>query len=272
MKTGCNCTIYLLTNKVNNKIYVGQTWLPLHKRMGRNGSNYKNSIYLYAAIQKHGSNNFEYEVLASCEDQDVADKLEYEFINQYDSRNPEIGYNLKEGGSAGRHSEETIKKISQNSARFWLDKNLSEETKQKLSESMSGRTLAPEHREQVIKTLIPGSFVGHEHSDEALTKISDASKNMWESGKMTPESIAKSAKSRRMSSEREQAIIQAYQSGKNISDIEELFETGRSSIYRILDRNNIPRSNNFSKFAGKTHSEETIQKMSDARKDYWNKK
>ena len=51
-------TIYLLTNTINNKVYVGQTWFPFNTRMGKDGKNYKNSIYLYGAIQKYGSSAF----------------------------------------------------------------------------------------------------------------------------------------------------------------------------------------------------------------------
>jgi hypothetical protein len=57
------CKIYLLKNIVNCKVYIGQTWMDLHKRMGKNGVNYSNSPYLYHAIQKYGIHNFEYEVL-----------------------------------------------------------------------------------------------------------------------------------------------------------------------------------------------------------------
>lgn len=73
MRSGEICSIYLLTNTVNNKIYVGQTWLPTHIRMGKDGSNYKNSIYLYNAIQKHGADKFQYEILIQCRDQESAD-------------------------------------------------------------------------------------------------------------------------------------------------------------------------------------------------------
>jgi transposase len=85
-------------------------------------------------------------------------------------------------------------------------------------------------------------------------------------------SPAKGSEKRRMPLERELSIIQAYQDGKTINEIEDLFETGRSSIYRILDRNDIPRSNNFTRWTGKTHSPETRTKMSVARKTYWDNK
>ena len=106
------CTIYLLTNAVNSKIYVGQTWFPLNIRMGKEGSNYRNSAYLYNSIQKYGSDNFQYEILAQCSAQSVADYLEDIYIQEYNSTDHSTGYNLKEGGSAGKHSEETKNKIS----------------------------------------------------------------------------------------------------------------------------------------------------------------
>jgi len=104
------CTIYLLRNLINNKIYIGQTWLPLNQRMGKDARGYRSSTYLYNAIQNYGKENFVYEVLAECDNQAEADILEDFYINKYDSRNLEIGYNLNTGGSAGKHSEETKQK------------------------------------------------------------------------------------------------------------------------------------------------------------------
>src|ERR1700743_807675 len=120
------CTVYLLTNSINGKIYIGQTWeQPVEKRM-KGGSKYANSPYIFAAIQKYGVENFKYTILAECKTQEEADRLETENITKYDSRNPEIGYNLKEGGSHGKHSEESKLKISINNDRFWLGKTISE--------------------------------------------------------------------------------------------------------------------------------------------------
>ena len=57
-----SCKIYLLKNNVNNKIYIGQTWAErLEDRMGKNGSQYKNSAYIYNAIKKYGAENFSYD-------------------------------------------------------------------------------------------------------------------------------------------------------------------------------------------------------------------
>jgi len=243
MKTGCNCTIYLLTNKVNNKIYVGQTWLPLHKRMGRDGSNYKNSIYLYAAIQKHGAAFFEYTVLDICVNQATADTLESKFINQYDSRNPEIGYNLKEGGSAGKHSEETKLKQSLNSSKYWLGKLLPDETKKKIGEANTGHIHTEEWKENnsvFMKDRHRNNghpMLGKHHTEESIAKISASSKGR----KRSPGSVAQGAAAKRMSAKREQTIIRAYQENMTFDEMVKKFAVGRGGIYRILNRNNIPK-------------------------------
>lgn len=262
------CTIYLLTNKINNKIYVGQTWSVLKNRMGRDGKGYSNSTYLYYAIQKYGANNFEYKMLAFCEDQLSADKAEAVYIIIYDSKNHKIGYNIKDGGSAGKHSEDTKVKISNNNACYWKGKSISDATKLKLSEAMSGRELTPEHKAKVIETLQSGAFKDHHHSEESKDKISKSNTGR----KLSPESVAKSAAARMMDATREQDILQAYKDGKIISEIEIMFKTGRSSIYRILKRNNIVRERENKSWIGKEHSEETKLKMSDSRKKYWDEK
>ncbi len=109
-KRNSYCMIYLLTNRINNKVYIGQSWYELNIRMGKNGSNYKNSVYLYSAISKYGVENFIYTILEKTFDQIEANRLEEEYIVKYDSRNHIVGYNIKGGGSLGKHSEETKQK------------------------------------------------------------------------------------------------------------------------------------------------------------------
>ena len=265
------CTIYLLTNLINKKIYVGQSWMLLQHRMGKDGSNYRNSPYLYAAIQKYGVENFEYtKVLAECQTQEEANKLEDHYMDVYDSRNPDIGYNIKRGGSNGTHSEETIKKISETlkkqyeemsdeekAARaapisgYWKDKSRgphSEEQKKNISDKM---------KEWHADNIHP--MLGKHHTEEARQKQSEAFKGK----KRPPESVKKSAEARKMPPEREQAIIQAYLNGDTIKSIRERFG---ASVYRVLNRNNIPRLKNFKKWTGKKHSPETIQKMREGQK------
>lgn len=98
MKKNRTCKIYKLTNKINGKFYVGQTWQSYKKRMNH-GQGYKNNKHLYAAIILYKEENFEYETLFECTDQIEANNLEVFYIKQYDARNHDIAYNVERGGS-----------------------------------------------------------------------------------------------------------------------------------------------------------------------------
>lgn len=109
-------TIYKLINKINGKYYIGQTKLTLQRRSRSDGIGYKRSPYLYNAIQKYGWNNFEYEILDKTEIAEVADLLEISYIDYFDSKNDNFGYNIVVGGNVSmrgrKHTEETRRKIS----------------------------------------------------------------------------------------------------------------------------------------------------------------
>lgn len=250
--------------------------------MGKDGCNYKNSIHLYNAIKKYGADKFQYKVLVQVSCQTVADYMEDYYIELYNSRDPEIGYNIKTGGSVGRHSEETKAKISAT-----LKEQASEWTPEELVERVApvigwwiGKKRGPqsEERKQANSEFMKKRHAedGHpmqdkHHTDEAKAKISKANKGK----KRDPEAVKQGAATRKawqMPPEREQAILQAYLSGKIISEIETELNTCRSSIYRILKRNNISREREPGDRTGSTHSEESKSKMSAARKEYWDDK
>ena len=58
-----NYKIYMHKNKINGKVYIGQTSKSLDERCGKNGSGYIGCIRFYNAIQKYGWNNFEHEII-----------------------------------------------------------------------------------------------------------------------------------------------------------------------------------------------------------------
>jgi hypothetical protein len=78
-------------------------------RLGQHVSS-KKCVKLYNALKKYGKEKFTMECLAVSHTQEVADYWEKYFIGRYDSI--ETGYNLRDGGSRGKHSQETKEKIS----------------------------------------------------------------------------------------------------------------------------------------------------------------
>lgn len=91
-------TIYLMTNAVNNKQYVGLTIKSLAERFqGHKGSaNSKCQRPLSRAIRKHGIENFSIKEITTCTSAIDAVKLEQQHIREYGTL--EGGYNASIGG------------------------------------------------------------------------------------------------------------------------------------------------------------------------------
>lgn len=93
--------IYKHTNTINRKVYIGQTYQQPQRRWGNGLSQYRHNKHFCAAIKKYGWENFNHEILINnLKTQDEANYWQYFYINYYDSRNPQKGYNLVEGGKS----------------------------------------------------------------------------------------------------------------------------------------------------------------------------
>jgi hypothetical protein len=90
--------VYMYTNTVNNKRYVGVTCQTLASRAGKNGRQYIGSPYFFAAIQKYGWAVFQGEVLVDGLTKKSASVAEKNWITHYETKSPEKGYNLSRGG------------------------------------------------------------------------------------------------------------------------------------------------------------------------------
>lgn len=154
-------TIYLITNKVNGKVYVGQTRQKLgarwngHKRDAKTGS-----LRICRAIRKYGPESFTIEEIATAETQEWADYLERVWIVVYDSRNKDTGYNIREGGN---HSP-----------------GMSVEGRESLRQKNLGRPVSQEIREaaslRMKKMWKIGTFKGVPHTEEAKAKMKESHK------------------------------------------------------------------------------------------------
>lgn len=90
--------VYMHTNKINNKKYIGITGQERYwDRWRSDGSGYKTQIF-GRAIEKYGWDNFEHEILEIVKNEDDALVKEQYFIKKYKSDNPKYGYNISCGG------------------------------------------------------------------------------------------------------------------------------------------------------------------------------
>lgn len=132
------CEIYKITNKIDNKLYVGQAVSHVlnHKKYRPYGmekrfiyhvseafSTKKNqSQYLNNAIKKYGPENFKVELIRVCHIVD-AEHIEKEEIINNNSLFPN-GYNLNTGGKQFAHTDESKKRVSTGVMNYSKDKKI----------------------------------------------------------------------------------------------------------------------------------------------------
>jgi len=101
--------VYLITNLINGKQYVGQTVETIEIRFGNHCSS-KNPV-ISRAIRKYGKKNFKVEEIDVAYNQEELNLIEGVYISWFNTLVPN-GYNVKEIiDGKGRHSKETIEKI-----------------------------------------------------------------------------------------------------------------------------------------------------------------
>ena len=232
-------TVYIQTNKINNKSYVGITSLPVEKRW-ENGGGYKKQPYFYNAIQKYGWNNFEHIIFMVNLTKEDACHIEKMLIALFDTTNRDKGYNIQYGGETGNlgipMSEETKKKLSE--AKKGHKPTM--ETRLKLRESQIKwwtEERRMRKREECLKNKNPmfgipqygedNPFYGKRHTDETKSKISAIQKKRLEN----PEERMKL-------SERAKILMQDPDKKRKISEA----------------------------WKGRKHTEETKKKMSESKK------
>lgn len=106
--------IYKITNLINNKVYIGQS-VDIAKRWSAHKHPQNNEkTALQAAFHKYGIENFQFEIIEECKEDELNDKEMYwiEFYNSYNDG----GYNMTRGGEKNHKMdyENIIKVFLQN--------------------------------------------------------------------------------------------------------------------------------------------------------------
>lgn len=181
--------IYKITNTITNKCYIGETIKPVQQRwnehiyLARKG---KGCPALTDAINAHGLENFTFEVILNCPDEERFER-EIELIKQYNSQVPN-GYNILPGGICGggfigkKHTEETIEKIKESGKRFQEENpDYFETYREKHSKAVSDALQNSEKfRKAVEEGRIGKGHTGEKLSEETKKKISESVKKYFE--------------------------------------------------------------------------------------------
>jgi group I intron endonuclease len=198
-----NGTIYLVTNKLNGKQYVGQT-IVARNRVGH-------GKLVRQAYKKNGYSNFTYEpICAEIVDRPTLNFIERFWISVMESQAPN-GYNIENGGSSKgkvseetkeklrlavtgfKHTEEAKRKISE------ANKNRSPETLAKISAANKGRFVSAE-----LKARISAGNIGKKRSEETRKRMSVAF-----TGRVTSEETKAKLRNVRHSAETKAKIAKA---------------------------------------------------------------
>jgi len=138
--------IYKITNLLNNKVYIGQSWDVERRFKGHRTQ--EHNLHLKNSMKVHGIKNFSFEVLLQIKEgpftQRYLDKYEAYFGKMYDATNREKGYNIRDygiGGRGGKLAPETlilIKEKCSGEGNGFYGKKHSENTRAKMSKAQSG--------------------------------------------------------------------------------------------------------------------------------------
>lgn len=163
--------IYIHINKINKKVYIGQTCQKPELRW-RSGKGYRKNITFFKDIQKYGWDNFIHKIVAWNLTTTQADFIEEQLIKKYNSTDPQKGYNKMTKNYNGYHfadlwnNQESKEKI----ITTLKEQRNTEEYKMQQSELMKQCWQQQEYREKQ-KTA---------WTDERRQKTSQRSKANWQ--------------------------------------------------------------------------------------------
>jgi group I intron endonuclease len=183
--------IYLITNLVNGKKYVGCTTKTILKRWRnhiKKAKYGKKLSYFHKAIRKYCPENFSREILCECESKEIMHLMETFKIIVCHSHVSDGGYNISWGGDGGDNftnnpnKEEIRKKMRLAN----LGRKFPPEFGEEISKRMKGKKFTTEHkrnlgnyaknRTEEHKKNIGFANKGKKHTEEAKRKISEKHK------------------------------------------------------------------------------------------------
>lgn len=142
--------IYKFKNKINGKVYIGQTTTSIRKRVIEHVTTSKpwtkaRKGYFQRALNKYGFENFEFSIIEQCDDENLLNIREIYWIGYYKSDQKEFGYNMTPGGN-GNTNPEFNKKCVERLIIANTGKHRSDQTKELIRIRAKFRMTDPKHR------------------------------------------------------------------------------------------------------------------------------
>lgn len=150
--TGC---IYMHTNTITNKSYIGQTINGMMYRWRSHCRDAENMVapnnHFHRAIRKYGNDVWEHQVLIDDVPQDLLNEYEQNMIEKYDTFNS--GYNSNIGGGSAigyKHTQEQKDKIG----KAHKGKKKKPESVEKQRKALKGRVMPEDQKQKLIEAQL----------------------------------------------------------------------------------------------------------------------
>jgi len=229
--------IYITTNQINGRKYIGQRKIRIQWEYYLGSG-----VVLKQAIKKYGKENFSREIITIAYSKIELDKLEIEFINNYNAVNDINFYNIAPGGGSpaiGPHSEEHNRKISESEK----GRIFSEETKGKISKANTGKTQTEEHKQSLIE------YRKSEKYKEYVKNFPRGEQSPNYGKTRSKESIEKARETRMVLTSEQITEIREKYATENYTQAQlgEEYSVGGSTISSIVNFKNAYKIDNFEK-------------------------
>ena len=159
--------IYLVTNMVTEKVYIGQTIGTISARW-KGHCNAGKSSRLWLSIQAHGRQAFKIEKIDEALTKQELDDLERLYIAVYGSAKKTMGYNFERGGSGMPKTKDAAERA----AAKLRGRKVPKSSVEKMAATKRGR--ARTEAEQAVLDRMATINTGRRHTEESRRKMSDA--------------------------------------------------------------------------------------------------
>jgi group I intron endonuclease len=267
--------VYITTNLVNNKQYVGQ-----HKKSTFNPYYFGSGRLINYALKKYGKENFEVLPVAFYETLEDLNKGETYFIGHFKSHKYLGGYNMSTIANGTIQTDESKKKVSESLKKYYAENGssfvgfkFSEESKKKMSESAKGRKWT-ESQHVKMDGKEPWNK-GRLCTDEEKEKMSIAQQNSVKPRKpFSDETRARmsEASKKREVLKKERGYVVSQETRDKLSNS---LKGKKRSIVTKMNMQVAQRKyfeTNPGHATGRVVSEESKRKSSESNKKYWQEK
>lgn len=245
--------IYLTTNLVNGKIYVGKHEILENKKLN---ATYIGSGRLFKrALKKYGEENFKRKILRLCYTLHELRIWEHVYIVKYKSYVRSIGYNIAKGDvNTSEYNPAKLPEVRKKMSESATIRCSTEEYKKSVSDRMKGK----KHNED-FKRKVSLKLKGRILTEEHKKKISDSNKGK----KKSKEAVQKMRKS---------LIEKGYKHTEEWGKIHSEMMSGANHPMFGKHLTEETKQRISKKLRGKKATEETKRKLSESRKKekHWN--